>query len=133
MQPNTITPPCAVLSPMRAAGLPPTRTFVEPLMIESGGPTQVTTSPMHAAGKPGTERARHLQKIRLPMLFLSGTRDALATPSLLEDLVRGLPAAKLHWLDTADHGYRVLQRERGDKGSVFDETAREARAFVDAH
>jgi hypothetical protein len=89
--------------------------------------------PLHAAGKPGAERARHLAQIRLPMLFLSGTRDALATPALLEHVVQALPTAKLHWLETADHGYRVLQRERGDKGSVFDEMAREARAFVDAH
>ena len=89
--------------------------------------------PLHAAGKPGAERARHLEKVRLPMLFLSGTRDALATPALLEQVVQALPTAKLHWLDTADHGYRVLQRERGDKAGVFDEMAREARAFVDTH
>jgi predicted alpha/beta-hydrolase family hydrolase len=89
--------------------------------------------PLHAAGKPGTERARHLEEIRLPMLFLSGTRDALATPALLEHVVQALPTAKLHWLETADHGYRVLQRERGDTGCVFDEMARETRTFVDAH
>ncbi len=47
--------------------------------------------------------------------------------------MRELPTAKLHWLETADHGYRVLQRERGDKDSVFDEMAREVRAFIDAH
>ena len=89
--------------------------------------------PLHAAGKPGAERARHLAQVRLPMLFLSGTRDALATPALLEHVVQTLPTATLHWLETADHGYRVLQRERGDKGGVFDEIAREARAFVEAH
>jgi len=89
--------------------------------------------PLHAAGKPGAERARHLAQIRLPMLFLSGTRDALATPALLASVVQALPTAKLHWLETADHGYRVLQRERGDKDSVFDEMAREVRAFVDGH
>ena len=37
---------------MRAAGRPPTRTVAEPLMMESGGPTQVTTSPRQAAGRP---------------------------------------------------------------------------------
>lgn len=89
--------------------------------------------PLHAPGKPGTERARHLAQIPLPMLFLSGTRDDLATSSLLTQVARELPTAKLHWLDTADHGYRVLQRQRGDKGSVFDEMGREARAFIAAH
>ncbi len=68
----------------------------------------------------------------MPMLFLSGTRDELATPALLEHVVLPLSTAKLHWLDTADHGYRVLQRERRDKVGVFDEMAAEARAFIDA-
>jgi predicted alpha/beta-hydrolase family hydrolase len=89
--------------------------------------------PLHAAGKPGTERAAHLATIRCPMLFLSGTRDALATPALLERVVGALPTATLHWLDTADHGYRVLQRARSGKGDVFDEIARVARAFMDRH
>src|SRR5512143_660005 len=89
--------------------------------------------PLHVAGKPGTERARHLAQIRRPMLFLSGTRDALATPVLLEQIVQALPTAKLHWLDTADHGYRVLQRARAGRGSVFDEMASVARTFIDAH
>jgi len=89
--------------------------------------------PLHAAGKPSVERASHLGQVRLPMLFLSGTRDALATPALLEDVVHALPTAKLHWLDTADHGYRVLQGKRGDRGSVFDEMAVAARAFVSTH
>jgi predicted alpha/beta-hydrolase family hydrolase len=87
--------------------------------------------PLHAAGKPSVERAAHLAAIRCPMLFLSGTRDALATPELLERVVGTLPSAKLHWLDTADHGYRVLKRARADKGDVFDEIGSVARAFVD--
>jgi hypothetical protein len=89
--------------------------------------------PLHPAGNPGTERALHLAAIDLPMLFLSGTRDALATPALLEQTVEALPTAKLHWLESADHGYRVLQRARAGKGNVFDEMARATREFVDAH
>src|SRR3954453_2889599 len=50
--PRTITPPCAVWSPMRAAGMPPIITFVEPITIESGGPTHVHMSPTRAAGMP---------------------------------------------------------------------------------
>ncbi len=89
--------------------------------------------PLHAPGKPGIERAAHLPAIRRPMLFLSGTRDALATRELLERVVDGLPMAMLHWLETADHGYRVLKRARGDQGSAFDEIARVARGFIDRH
>jgi predicted alpha/beta-hydrolase family hydrolase len=87
--------------------------------------------PLHAPGKPGTERAAHLERIRLPMLFLSGTRDTLAERTLLGQLVTGLPSAELHWLDTADHGYRVLKRSRSTDEKVFDEMARVARDFID--
>jgi hypothetical protein len=89
--------------------------------------------PLHMPGKPDTKRAQHLPQIRQPMLFLSGTRDELADPKLLEPLVRSLPSAKLHSLETADHGYRVLKRSRTRADSVFDEMAEVARAFVDAH
>lgn len=89
--------------------------------------------PLHMPGKPDTKRARHLAAIRQPMLFLSGTRDELAERALLEPLVESLPNATLHWLDTADHGYRVLKRARARADGVFDEMAEAARAFIDAH
>jgi uncharacterized protein len=84
-------------------------------------------------GKPDTKRAQHLPAIRQPMLFLSGTRDELAQRKLLEPLVAAMPNATLHWLDTADHGYRVLKRQRTRPDSVFDEMAATARAFIDGH
>jgi predicted alpha/beta-hydrolase family hydrolase len=87
--------------------------------------------PLHMPGKPDTKRAQHLQAIRQPMLFLSGTRDELAERQLLEPLVAGLPNATLHWLETADHGYRVLKRTRTRADSVFDERAEAARGFID--
>jgi uncharacterized protein len=89
--------------------------------------------PLHAPGKPGTSRAAHLRDIDLPMLFLSGTRDTFAEKGLLEPLVSDLPTAELHWLHTADHGYKVLKRSRGPQEEVFDEMARIARAFIDRH
>ena len=89
--------------------------------------------PLHMPRKPDTKRAQHLAKIRQPMLFLSGTRDELAERALLEPLVQSLPNAALHWLDTADHGYRVLKRSRTRTDSVFDEMADAARAFIDEH
>jgi len=89
--------------------------------------------PLHPPREPATERARHLKDVRLPMLFLSGTRDALAERELLERVVRDLPTAKLHWLETADHGYHVQSRARGSEEDVFDELARVARSFIKAH
>lgn len=87
--------------------------------------------PLHPAGKPGADRAAHLAAIGLPMLFLSGTRDALAERALLETAVSALPPAELHWLDSADHGYRALKRSRSSKEDVFDEIARVARGFIE--
>lgn len=89
--------------------------------------------PLHPPGKPDTQRARHLAAIGLPMLFLSGTRDDLAEPGLLTSVVASLPTAALHWLDTADHGYRVLKRQRARADSVFDEMADAAQAFIARH
>jgi hypothetical protein len=88
--------------------------------------------PLHNPGKPAVARAAHLAAIHKPMLFLSGTRDDLADAALLRGVVAGLPRAELHWLDTADHGYRVLKRSRASAEDVFDEMARVARAFVAA-
>jgi len=86
--------------------------------------------PLHAAGKPSTDRAAHLKSIARPMLFLSGTRDALAERDLLERLVGDLAPAELHWLATADHGYRVQKRTRASSEDVFDEMARVAADFM---
>ena len=87
--------------------------------------------PLHPPKKPGTERAAHLPKITLPMLFLSGTRDGMATPELMTELVASLGGrARLHWLETADHGYRVLKRTRQSEENVFDELARVAAGFM---
>lgn len=88
--------------------------------------------PLHRAGKPSTERAAHLAEIARPMLFLSGTRDALATGELLSGVVEELgPRAHLHWLDTADHGYKVLKRSRQSQQSVFEEMGDALAAFLD--
>ena len=65
--------------------------------------------PLHPAGRPGIERADHLERIDIPMLFVSGSRDALAELPLLEPLVTGLgERATLHVVEGGDHGLRVL-------------------------
>lgn len=64
--------------------------------------------PLHPAGKPGVDRAAHLADVGLPMLFLQGTRDALAELALLQGVVQGLgPRATLHLEDDADHAFHV--------------------------
>jgi predicted alpha/beta-hydrolase family hydrolase len=64
--------------------------------------------PLHPAGKPGIERADHLAEVQIPMLFVSGSRDALAELDLLKSVVEPLgKRATLHVIDQADHGLRV--------------------------
>jgi predicted alpha/beta-hydrolase family hydrolase len=89
--------------------------------------------PLHPPERPAVTRAAHLAALHRPLLFLSGTRDALASASLLTSVVAALPQAELHWLATADHGYRVQKRARGDAENVFDEMARVARVFIDRY
>ena len=87
--------------------------------------------PLHPAGKPGTERAAHLEKVTVPMLFLSGPRDALAGLTLLEPVVGKLgKRATLHLVDTADHGFRVRKRSRSSTEPVMEELARVAASWM---
>jgi hypothetical protein len=67
--------------------------------------------PLHPAGRPGIERADHLANVRIPMLFVSGTKDALAELELLKPVVAGLGQwARLHLVDQADHSFRVAAK-----------------------
>jgi hypothetical protein len=64
--------------------------------------------PLHPAGKPGIERAEHLSRVEVPMLFVSGERDALAELELLRPVVAGLSErATLHLVAQADHSLKV--------------------------
>ncbi|MDQ4504565.1 alpha/beta family hydrolase [Sinomonas sp. ASV322] len=63
--------------------------------------------PLHPAGKPEKVRDEHLYGLSLPMLFLQGTRDTLATRELLDVVVAKLPTATLTWFDDADHSFAV--------------------------
>ena len=73
--------------------------------------------PLHAAGKPSSERADHLADVRVPMLFLQGSADKLAELDLLKPVVKKLGArATLHLVDGADHSFHVPKRSgRSDR------------------
>jgi len=78
--------------------------------------------PLHPAGKPSTDRAKHLADIKIPMLFLQGTRDSLAEPALLEPVVKGLgPLATLHLAREADHSFHVPARSGRNDREVMAE------------
>jgi predicted alpha/beta-hydrolase family hydrolase len=67
--------------------------------------------PLHPSGRLSDERATHLFRIEIPMLFLQGTRDALADTQLMQALVRRLGSrASLKLIEDADHSFRVPKR-----------------------
>jgi len=78
--------------------------------------------PLHPAGKPGTARATHLQRVSAPMLFLQGTRDALADAALLRERTAGLGGrATVHWIEDADHAFHAPARSGRSDAELLDE------------
>ena len=68
--------------------------------------------PLHPPDKPGIERADHLGRVAMPMLFLQGTRDELADLALLRPVLARIGArATLVVIDGADHGFAVPRRD----------------------
>ena len=68
--------------------------------------------PLHPPKKPSIERAAHLGEVNAPMLFVNGTRDALAERALLDGVAADLgAAARVVWLEGADHGFHVRKRD----------------------
>ena len=63
--------------------------------------------PLHPSGKPSTERAEHLKDVKVPMLFLQGTKDELATWDLIESVCESLPLANLVKIEGADHSFKA--------------------------
>ena len=88
--------------------------------------------PLHPAGKPSGDRAKHLSAVKIPMLFLQGTRDTLAELNLLEPMVKSPGAlATLHLVKEADHSFHVLVRSGRNDGEVMNEVLDAFAAWVD--
>ncbi|MGN6519496.1 MAG: alpha/beta hydrolase family protein [Dokdonella sp.] len=89
--------------------------------------------PLHPAGKPSDERAAHLSDVHVPMLFLQGMRDDLATPGLLRSLVGRLGATvTLHEIEHADHSFHVPARSGPTDSDVLHEVLAAFVAWIDA-
>jgi predicted alpha/beta-hydrolase family hydrolase len=93
--------------------------------------------PLHPPKQPGVQRAEHLARVELPMLFLQGTRDELAGLGLLRPVCEGLgPRATLHIVEGGDHGFEVLKRSGRTEAEVMAELADTAagwcRSLLDA-
>lgn len=94
--------------------------------------------PLHPAGEPAVDRAGHLFKVEVPLLFLQGTRDALADMDLLKLVVRdvrGLSDSKelvtLHVVEGADHSFHVLKSSGRNDRDVLAEILDAFAAWVD--
>jgi predicted alpha/beta-hydrolase family hydrolase len=80
--------------------------------------------PLHAAGRPSSDRADHLDRVTVPMLFLQGTRDTLADLTQLRPVVDRIGTrATLHVVDGADHSFGVLKRSGRAGEDVLRELA----------
>jgi predicted alpha/beta-hydrolase family hydrolase len=88
--------------------------------------------PLHAPGKVSADRGAHLIEVRLPMLFLQGTRDKLASLDLLRPLLAQVkPPPTLHVVEDADHGFHVPKRSGRSDEDVLDELVATFAAWAD--
>lgn len=90
--------------------------------------------PLHPAGKPGDERAKHLSNVAIPMLFLQGTNDALANLDLLEPAVKRLgERATLALFEHADHSFHVAARSGRKDAEVLAEILNTTATWITEH
>jgi predicted alpha/beta-hydrolase family hydrolase len=88
--------------------------------------------PLHPAGKPSDERAKHLDDVDIPMLFPQGTRDKLADPTLPRQLVDRLgDRATPRSFDDADHSFHVPKRSGRTDAEVLYELTNESADWID--
>ena len=81
--------------------------------------------PLHAPGKPGDQRGEHLKRIKIPMLFLQGSRDKLADLAYLRPLVGNLKhQATVEVIEGADHGFNMLKSASKTSAEVQLELAK---------
>ena len=89
--------------------------------------------PLHAPGKPSDERAAHLDRVKVPMLFLQGSRDDFAQLDLLRPLVTRLgKRATLELFEDADHSFHVPARTGRKDADVMEELLEKAARWMRA-
>ena len=86
--------------------------------------------PLHPPGHPEKLRLDHLEELRVPVLSISGSRDAFCTPKLMDNAVGGLRGWTHHWIEAADHGLAVPKASGRTRGEVMEEVADTVRAWL---
>ncbi|MEL6925118.1 MAG: alpha/beta family hydrolase, partial [Bacteroidota bacterium] len=87
--------------------------------------------PLHAPGKAGTERAAHLSDIKVPQLFLQGTRDTLAKFELITAVCKKLKKAKLVKMEGGDHSFKTLKRSGITHEAAIEQLAKHTAQFAE--
>ena len=98
--------------------------------------------PLHPPGKPSSDRAEHLYKVDVPMLFMQGTRNALASPDLLKPVLKKLgKKAELFSIEGADHSFHLPAKASAKAGcpkeynlkdsDVIELLSKEVRRWMD--
>ena len=87
--------------------------------------------PLHPAGMPEKLRDAHLPSIKVPVLCINGTRDALCTPALMETALKTVTTDwTMHWIEGADHSFHVLKSSGRNDSQVFEEIGSTARSWA---
>ncbi|MDQ1521776.1 MAG: uncharacterized protein QOI55_2849 [Actinomycetota bacterium] len=80
--------------------------------------------PLHPPGRPAQLRVEHFVRLRVPVLFVSGTRDSFGTPDELRHEAKRIAGpVQFHWVETADHGFKPLKSSGRSARNVLDEVA----------
>jgi uncharacterized protein len=89
--------------------------------------------PLHAPGAPSAERGKHLADVQVPMLFIQGSRDALADLKLLKPLCAQLDGrAELFVVEGGDHSLHMAKRSGRTDSEVLDEVAAKTSSWTAA-
>jgi predicted alpha/beta-hydrolase family hydrolase len=90
--------------------------------------------PLHAAGRPGAARGAHLAEVKIPMLFLQGSRDALADLKWLKPLCKSLGnGAELFVVEGGDHSFHMLKSAQRSDEEVLEYVVEKAAAWMGRH
>jgi uncharacterized protein len=88
--------------------------------------------PLHPPGKPEQLRVAHLPKIRVPVLCINGTRDAFCTRDLMQQALESVRTRwTMHWIEGADHSFRVLKSSGRTDADVHAEIGEASDRWLD--
>jgi predicted alpha/beta-hydrolase family hydrolase len=87
--------------------------------------------PLHPPGQHEKLRVDHLPSIRMPVLCFNGTRDAFCDPTLMRNALKNVKTRwSMHWIDEADHGFRVPKRTGRTESDVMQEIREVSREWL---